>query len=430
MTHKFLTLITGLVCLMASAGLAQQFIDGIAAVVGNEIVLKSEVDQYVQSYIIQNKINVRSNPGLMKQLEQDVLQRLIEQKIMLTKADEDTIVADEREVERRVEEQIRYLIQQVGSEEQLEAAFQSPIKQIRRDLRKEVGERIQVEMLRRTKFQSVKVSRREVELFYTSYKDSLPPMQETVDISHILMQIKPGENSQSEALTRINAIKEQLAAGADFGALATEYSEDPASASRDGDLGFTKRGDFVREFEEVAFNLEPGQISDVVQTQFGFHIIKLVERRGEQIRTSHILIRLTPTADDEKTIVQKLSDVRERIIAGADFDSMAVQYSDDENAAEDKGHLGLWEVDKLAIPAFKQVISDMEVGAISEPFKTDYGYHILKLNAHQPAQALTLENNWEQIQQMALNFKMEKEYTKWIAKIKEEVPIEYRLSDQ
>ena len=429
MINKFLTLLFGMSCLVTSAAFGQQFIDGIAAVVGNEIVLKSEVDQYVQSYIIQNKINVSNNPELQKKLENDVLQRLIEQKIMLTKADEDTIIADEREVDRRVEEQIRYLIQQVGSEEKLEGAFQSPIKQIRRDLRKEVAERIKVEMLRRNRFQKIKISRREVELFYASYKDSLPPMQETVDISHILLQIRAGEDSQVSAMEKINLIQSKLAAGDDFATLAKEYSEDPASASRDGDLGFTKRGDFVKEFEEVAFNLEPEQVSDVVQTQFGYHIIKLIERRGEQIRTSHILIRLTPTEDDEKKIISKLSDIRQQIIDGADFDSMAVKYSDDENVKEDKGRLGIWEIDKLAIEAFKRVVQSLQVGEISEPFKTEYGYHILRLNDHKPAKQMSLEENWEQIEQIALNFKMEKEYANWIVKIKEEIPIEYHLNN-
>ena len=109
-------------CLAALPLSAQQMIDGIAAVVGNEIVLKSEVDQYVQSYIIQNKINIRNNADMLKKLETDILNRLVEQKIMLTKADEDTIQADAREVDRRVEEQIRYLTQQVGSEDKLEEA--------------------------------------------------------------------------------------------------------------------------------------------------------------------------------------------------------------------------------------------------------------------------------------------------------------------
>ncbi len=424
---KFKILVYIVVCLAFLPVGAQQFIDGIAAVVGNEIVLKSEVDQYVQSYVIQNKINIRNNPAMLKQLESDILDRLVEQKIMLTKADEDTIMADAREVDRRVEEQIRYLTEQIGSEDKLEEAFQSPMKQIRRDLRKEMSDRLKIEMLRRTKFANVKISRREVENFYKTYQDSLPQRQETVEISHILKQIKPGGDSQQSALAKINMIKQKLDDGQDFAQLATEYSEDPASAQRDGDLGFTKRGDFVQEFEEVAFALEPDQISDIVQTQFGYHIIKLIERRGEQIRTSHILIRLTPTEEDEKNTIAALEQIRDQIIGGAPFDSMAVANSDDENVAEDKGYLGVWEVEKLAIPAFKTIVKTIEVGEVSEPFKTEYGYHLLKLNAHVPPRSLNPEEDWEQIEQIALNFKMEKEYASWIQEIKQQIPIEYKL---
>jgi len=405
----------------------EQLIEGIAAVVGNEIVLVSDIDQYVQNYVIQNRINIRNNAELLKKLEREVLDRLIEQKIMLTKAVEDTIEADDREVDRRVDEHINYLIQQVGSEEKLEEAFQMPIKKIRRNLRSDVSDRIRIEMLRRQKFAGVKITRQEVETFFKNFQDSIPQMKETVNISHILKQVHAGSASSDAALAKIREIKNMLNTGADFVELAGKYSEDPASAQRGGDLGFTKRGDFVREFEEVAYALEENQVSDIVQTQFGFHLIKLVERRGEQIRTSHILIRLTPSEADERQVITELRSIRQEILAGASFDSIAVKYSDDENVAEDKGNLGLWEVDNLAIPAFKQIVKDLQPGDISEPFKTEFGYHILKLNSRKEARQLSLDNDWEQIQQLALNFKIEQEYLKWIESIKKDIPIEYKI---
>jgi len=408
--------------------LAQQVVEAIAAIVGQEIVLKSEVDQFVNNYAIQNKLDIRADSELLKKLQKQVLDRLIEQKILLTKAEEDTIVADEQEVDRYVEEHMRYLVEQVGSEDKLEEVFQSPIKKIRRDLRKETADRIKIEKLRRNKFQDIKISRREVELFYRSYKDSMPSLSETVDISHILMQIKVGEEGMQNAYQTTAEIKTQLAQGADFSELAKNYSQDPGTAQRGGDLGFQMRGDFLQEYEEAAFALKEGEISDVVQTQVGLHIIQLVERRGEKIRTRHILIRLQPTVDDEKRIINQLQSIREEIINGANFDSLALLYSDDENVDNDKGHLGVWEVEKLAIPAFKEEIKKLKEGEISAPFKTEFGYHILRLNSRQEARPLSIEDDWEQIQQLALNYKMEKEYVKWIELMKKEVPIEYRVA--
>ena len=417
-----------LLFVLSSAAFAQQLVDGVVAIVGQEIILKSEVDQYAQSYVIQNKINVVSNPEVLNKLKKEVLERLIEQKILLTKADEDTIVAPDREVDRYLEEQIRTMVERVGSEAQLEAAFDSPMKKIRRDMRKEIEGRLKVETLRRKKFQDLKVSRREVEVFYETYKDSLPGIKETIDISHILKQVKPGGESADEALMRIMEIKKKLDAGADFNTLATEYTEDPATAPRGGDLGFIKRGDLVKEFEEVAFELEPGQISDVVQTQFGYHLIKLIEKRGEKVHSAHILIQLQPTEDDEKRVIAELVKIRQRIIDGESFEVVATEISDDENVVNDKGHLGIWEVDKLAIPEIKEVVSTMEVGEISQPFKTSYGYHIVRLNMHNEPRNASLEKDWEEIKNMALNWKMENAYREWIVALREDIPIEYKMS--
>jgi peptidyl-prolyl cis-trans isomerase SurA len=413
--------------LVTSPLFAQQLIDGVAAIVGQEIILKSEVEQYAQSYVIQNKINVVSNPELFNSLKKDVLERLIDQKILLTKADEDTIVAPEREVDRYLEDQIRTMIERVGSEAQLEAAFDSPIKKIRRDMRKEIENRLKIETLRRNKFQDMKISRREVEEFYATYKDSLPGIKETVDISHILKQVKPGGTSAENALERIMEIRKKIEDGADFSEMAKEYSEDPATATRGGDLGFINRGDLVKEFEEVAFNLEPGQVSDVVQTQFGYHLIKLIEKRGEKVHTAHILIQLKPTEEDEKRVIDELEDIRQRILNGESFEAMALEYSDDENVVNDKGHLGTWELDKLAIPEFKSVVSELKVGEISHPFKTSYGYHIVRLNMHSEPRPVSLDKDWEDIKNMAQNFKMEKAYKDWIAELREDIPIEYKI---
>ena len=425
---KVTAIIISLMIVFTGFASAQQLVDGVAAIVGQEIILNSEVDQYVQNYVLQNKINVTSNPEEYERIKKQVLESLVEQKILLTKADEDTITVTDREVDRYLEEQIRTLISRAGSESALESAFQSPMKKIRRDLRSETENRLKIETLRRKKFAEVKVSRREVEEFYEMYQDSLPVLKETVDISHILKQIKSGESSRDAALTKIGEIKDKVDAGEDFAELAQNYSEDPATSVRGGDLGFIKRGDLVTEFEEVAFNLEPGDISGIVETQFGFHIIKMIEKRGEKIQTAHILIQLKPTADDEARVKDELEALRQRALNGESFETLAMENSDDENVQNDKGHLGIWEIDKLAIPQFKTIVSEMETGEISAPFKTEYGYHIVRLNFHEEPRSLTLEKDWDKLQNMALNFKIDSEYKTWITALKEDIPIEYKIS--
>ena len=290
------------------------------------------------------------------------------------------------------------------------------MKKIRKDTRKILEEQLLVEKVRQEKFQKVSISRREVEDFYNNYQDSIPKLKETVDISHILKVVKPSVEAQTEAFKKISAIKKEIDAGADFAELAKKYSEDPASAKRGGDLGLISRGDFVKEYETVAFSLNDGEVSDIIQTQYGYHIIKMIERRGEKIHTRHILIRVMPSEKDEQ---QTIDD-------GKDFSELALQYSNDENVTKDHGHLGTFETDKLVIPQFKEVISTLKDGEISEPFKTDYGYHIVKLDKRSPARTISLDEDWQKIQEMAQNFKMEKEYRAWIDELKKQVPIEIK----
>jgi len=405
---------------------AQQLVDGIAAVVGKEIVLRSDIQQYVQNYVVQNKIDIKNNPQLLKRLKSETLEKIIEQKLLLAKAEEDTLKVDDGLLDQKVEERVQYLIGQVGSEDKLEQTFGSPIKKIKRDTRKIIKEQMLVEQARSAKLRNLKVSRREVESFYATYKDSLPSLKETVDISHILKLIKPSEKAQQEAFDKATSILERIKKGEDFAKLAQKYSDDPASARRGGDLGLISRGDFVPEFEAAAYKLKDGEISDIVQTQFGFHIIQMIERRGEKIHTRHILIRLVPSDADDQRVVDELNDIRGKIINGAGFSEMALKYSDDENVTKDRGHLGIFEMDKMVIPEFKTIVNSMKPGEVSQPFKTEFGYHIVKLNDRQTARALSLKSDWDRIEQIALNHKMQTEYMAWIKHLKQTVPIEIK----
>jgi peptidyl-prolyl cis-trans isomerase SurA len=254
-------------------------------------------------------------------------------------------------------------------------------------------------------------------------------MDETVDISHVLLQITPSEESYQEAYNKILRIQEMLKEGQDFTELARQYSEDPSVASNSGDLGWVSRGDLVKEFEEVAFVLEEGETSDIVQTQFGFHIIQLVERQGEKIHVRHILIQLQPTKEDEQRVINRLKEIRQRILSGnATFEALAMQNSDDPNVANDKGHLGVFAVNAFQVKGFEEAVKKMSVGEISEPFRTEFGYHILKLSDRQTSRTLSLENDWQQIEQIAKEFKSNQQFEKWLAELREEIPIELKVS--
>ncbi len=403
---------------------AQQMVDGIAAIVGDDIVLISEINALVTQYAFQNKIDISRQPDLYQKLGDRFLQSLIDQKLLLIKADEDTIEVDDERVEQNLKQQIEYMIKQAGSQEKLEQYYSAPLFKIKSDLRKEIENQMRIQLLREKKFANITISRKEVEKFFETYKDSLPGVKPTVDISHILIQVTPSQASAQAAYRKILEIQQRLKKGEDFAKLAQQYSEDPGSAKNGGDLGFVSRGTLVKEFEEAAFGLKEGEISDIVQTQFGFHIIQLLERKGEKIHVRHILIQLQPTARDEQRVINKLRDIRRKIIAGdSTFEEMALKYSDDPNVKVDKGHLGEFEADRFQIEEFGKVIDTLKVGEISQPFKTNFGYHIVRLNKRNEARPFSLKTDWEQIEQWALQKKREEEFRAWLKQLRQEIPV-------
>jgi peptidyl-prolyl cis-trans isomerase SurA len=410
--------------LLATPVFSQQVLDGTAAIVGDDVVLTSDINALVTQYAFQNKIDIAHQPSLYHQLGKKFLETLIDQKLLLIKAEEDTIKVDDERVEQNLKQQMDYMIQQAGSEQKLEEYYSAPLFKIKKDLRKEIENQMRIGVLRDKRFGSTKISRKEVENFYHQYEDSLPTHKATVSISHILMQVTPSKEAIAAAYQKTKDIRQRLLDGEDFATLAKKYSEDPGSASNGGDLGFVSRGTLVKEFEEAAFSLKKDEISDIVQSQFGFHIIQLLERQGERIHVRHILIQLKPTTEDEQRVVNRLKEIRQKILDGdSTFEEMALKYSSDPNVEKDHGNLGQFEQGSFQIKGFEDAVQGLKPGEISEPFRTEYGYHIVRLDGQTEARPLSLKNDWEQIEQWALQHKQENEFKAWLAQLRKEIPV-------
>ena len=283
-----------------------------------------------------------------------------------------------------------------------------------------------IETLQSFYIQKININRSEVETFYKTMKDSLPDVKDMVRISHILLEIRATGEGRKKALTQITDIRSKIENGENFDSLAIKYSEDPGSARRAGELGFIQRGDFVKEFEEVAFNMKEDQLSNIVETKFGFHILQVIERRGERINVRHILIRLEPTSNDDEIIRDFFMAVRDSIILGSDFGEMAKRYSKDETTTENEGDLGWFELGQLQLPEFKTALDSLEVGEISLPFRTQFGFHIIKLVEKREGGKLTLDKDWQQIEQWALSQKRNQEIQIWIEQLRKNVYVEIK----
>jgi len=229
---------------------------------------------------------------------------------------------------------------------------------------------------------------------------------------------------------KAKTILDSIRAGGDFVTFAKRYSEDPGSSIHGGDLGWARRGDFVKEFEEATFALKPGQLSDVVETTLGYHIIQLLDRRGEAVHPRQILIKLERSqADDDSTIVF-LKKLRVRAQAGESFSDLAKKYSEDEESSSLGGDLGMLSVDQLQ-PDFLSTLKILSAGEISDPAKVTlskgYGFHIVLLRKRTPAHKLSLTEDWKRIEQYAIASKRNKEYAQWLDELRHSIYWEERM---
>src|SRR6267143_2519537 len=263
-------------------------IDRIVAVVGKEPILLSDLNAQAEFYALNNHIDPNT-PALKQQL----LDAMVNEKLILAKALEDTtITVREDEVTSQLDALIAQRIQQVGSEKKLEELYGMPISRMKREVRDETRKQLLIQYLQEAKFGSIQPSRREVEEFYKTFKDSLPTLPEHAEVYHILKIPRASEAAKASVKEKAARILDSIKAGGDFADFARRYSEDPATASSGGDLGSWRRGQFVKDFEEAVFSLKEKQISDIVETSRGFHIIQLLERHGELAHARHILFKI------------------------------------------------------------------------------------------------------------------------------------------
>lgn len=267
-----------------STVLAQTRIDRIVAVVDKEIITESELLERVTFTALQNRLDPSDST-----LRKELLDALIAEKLVLAQALIDSIQVSDDEVTRQLDQQIDNLILRAGSKERLEQIYGMPLNRIKRESREIMRKQMLVARVRQAQEAKIQISLREVEEFYHTYKDSLPRVPEEFELSHIFNVPKADTAVQLQTRAKMAAILDSLRTGGDLAAFARRYSQD-GSAAAGGDLGWAKRGDYVHEFEEVLFGLKENQISDIVKTQFGFHIIQLLERRGEsvQIGRAHV----------------------------------------------------------------------------------------------------------------------------------------------
>ena len=383
----------------------QQHIDGVAAIVGENIILKSDVSQVVGMTALQQGLDVSKDVDVLMKLQEGVLSSLIDQKVILEMAKLDSIEIADKDVENALDQQVENFILRAGSEDVAETMLGQSLSDFRREFWYDMRDRLITEQYQQQLIMSVNINRDGVFSFYEEYKDSLPDFPIKMKIRHLLTRIKAGEESKKNALFEIKQIRDRILNGELFSDLAKAFSDDPGSKNNGGSLGYIRRNQMVKEFETKAYTQEINSISDPVETVFGYHILETTEKSGEKIKVRHILISPEVTEKDESLAYKYALSLRDSSTNLNKFKKLVFEKSEDDQTQKIGGDLGWITPNNSPIPEISEVLGLLEVGECSRPVKTSFGYHLLWLEEVRPGGKPSLDLHWTEIEEIALNHK-------------------------
>ena len=423
-------IIASIILLAGIASNAQDVvIDKIIAKVDDYIVLKSDLEIAYMDYLSKGQFR-----GANAKCQ--ILEQLVVNKMLVAKAQIDSVEVSDFEVQNSLTRRMEYMISQVGSEEEIEKYYGKTLAQIQEETFDEMKEQLIIQRMQETIISDLKVSPAEVKKFFKNIpQDSLPFFSTEVTVGQIVVSPKPGKKQKDDVRALMFQLRDRIQNGESFESLARQYSEDPGSASRGGQLPFYKRGDLAPEFEATAMTLKEGELSMPIETQFGYHLIELQQKRGNTFQTRHILVSPKPSAQDVIKAEKYLDSLRTVIIADSiSFEKAAKEYSDDKMTSTNGGYfLDPNESNRVSVeqldPTIFFTLDTMTVGNITEPleFQQADGSNAFRIlyfkNRLAPHQA-NLNDDYQKIAKAALNNKQNKILSEWFEDARGNVYIE------
>lgn len=414
----------------------EQSVDKIIAKVGkSRIILQSDLEQNFAQYKAEN-------PDIGDSLKCTLLHEMIFQKILAEQADRDSIVVNEEAVEANMDNRIRYYISIAGSQERLEEQMGRTIFQMKEDNREMIREMMVADEMKNQILKSVKVTPIEVRKYFeTIPADSLPFFPASVELGQIVIDPPASPEMDNYARTKLEDIRKQIVEeGKSFETMAGIYSIDPGSRDQGGDLGWVQHGQMVPEFEKAGFKLQDGEISPIVKTEYGYHIIQCVGRQGDKVHLRHILVRAERTSSDFKNTMIKLDSVRSELIAGKITFQLAVgKYSNDKGSKMTGGMLTDPRTNSPRMqikdldPAMLLAIDNLPIGGYSQPqvFTNpqtgDKACRIVFLKSKNEPHKANLIDDYSNIQEVALRAKQIEKQNSWL---QEKLPSFYLRIDK
>lgn len=397
-------------------------IDDVVATVGDDAILRSDIEyQYEQALIDGANYN--------GDIKCHIFEQMLIQKLMINQAKIDSVMVSDNEVMNQVDSRINYFMQQVGGQDKLEEYFNKPITQIKRDQMEIVRTQMITQRMQGEITKDIKITPSEISRYFNQmHEDSIPFIPAQYEIMQIVLYPTVEQAEIDRVKGRLREFQKQVAEGRDFATLAVLYSDDPGSASRGGDLGWYTKAGFVPEFSAVAFNLqEKGKVSKIVETEFGYHIIQLIDRKGERINCRHILMKPKVSAESKKKAVQFLDTISSMMAKDkVTFEAAAMRFSMDKDSRSNGGLMvnpnngsAKFQINELPADIAK-AIQGLKDGEYSKPFmmmderKGKETYRIVMLKKrHEPHKA-NMREDYSMLQMMMEEKKRKDVVDNWI----------------
>ncbi len=420
-SSKHILIICGLLISFA-ADAQKQLLDKVIARVGSEYISLSDIEE---DYIYRKS----GDPSMDESAKCQILQEAIAQKVIIYQAKLDSIEVTDAEVETQLDLRFESVLRQMnGDEVFFKEYYGATVNEMKDRYRDDQRQKILAEKMQYQLIQEVDITPEEVLTFFNNIpRDSLPYLNSEVEISEIMIEPEVNSIERNKALVKAEEIYALLLEGGDFAELALKNSDDKESAKRGGDLGFARRGTYVPEFEAAVFSLEPNEISEIVETQFGFHIIQLIKRRGNSVNARHILISPLVTVADEIKAKEKLDSIRTLLVADSLSFELAVKrfsikdlpsYSNNGKVKNPATGTNFFETKDLD-PDTYFAIDNLDVNDVSEvlevkSFRGDKMYRLVKLQSKSRPHRANLEEDYDKISYFAKESKKSQYYVKWL----------------
>lgn len=416
------------------AAAQREIVDRVVAMVDDDAILLSEVLQEMNLVRLQRNLG-RLSEQQQEELFRSVLESMIDDQLIVAQARSKGIQVGDDELRDAVDSEIRAIKENLGGEEKYreELQRQGLTEAELRDLHMEqkrkqiLGARLIQTEIRR----GVSVTDDRVRSFYEATPESIPAellrTPETVRLAHILIAPRPDPQRVAAARARIEAAKKRVVDGEDFATVAREVSEWPTAANG-GNLGTFRYGDFGSDaFDEAVAKLEPGQVSDVIETRFGLQIVRLESRKGEDMTARHIVVKLEPDEDAAVRALDQAQSIRQRALAGEAFEDLARTYSDDSNTRDQGGAVEQELPTSELVPEFRTAIDSVAVGGLTQVVRSQNGFHLFKVLSRSDTRQASFDDIREPLRRYLEQREVEKRYRAYLADLRKRFPIDLKV---